>query len=159
MGRKKDLKELGQRGPGRKARKQKDPALPYTLKEAVKTDSVKKNAGGHIIQRSKKRGMKRAAQKLLKERREKRHLVKKAREEKDSDDKVEQEVDIKREFSDENKAWFQPVKKKRKTDSDESQSSKKLSRNLLNSDGSSDTDEGEIHVRIGQTSLMFRCRD
>ena len=101
MGRKKDLKELGQRGPGRKARKQKDPPLPGSSKVKVKTDPVKKYVGGHIIQRARKRGMKRAAQQLLKERRGKRQSVKKAREEKESDDDAEQEVGTKLSDADE----------------------------------------------------------
>ena len=70
MGRKKDLKELGQRGPGRKAKKQKDPPL------------------------------------------------------------------------------LEPVKKRR-MDVSELQRCKKLKRGLLNSDGDSGADEGEMCVRLG----------
>lgn len=57
MGRVKDFKELGKKGPGRKARKQGDPSMPAAVKN-LKTGSVgkiKKKLGGRIRQRTKKR--------------------------------------------------------------------------------------------------------
>ena len=55
MGRVKDFKQLGKKGPGRKARKQGDPSIPAALREDKKTDKVKKKLGGRIRQRTKKR--------------------------------------------------------------------------------------------------------
>ncbi|XP_019854304.1 PREDICTED: probable 28S rRNA (cytosine(4447)-C(5))-methyltransferase [Amphimedon queenslandica] len=55
MGRVKDFKLLGKKGPGRKARKQGDPTIPAALREDKKIDKVKKKLGGRIRQRTKKR--------------------------------------------------------------------------------------------------------
>ncbi len=74
MGRKKDLNELGKRGPGRKSKKQKPPQLPAHLKE--KEDAahlgVKKKLGGRIKQRAKKRAFKVAMKAVESEKKERR---------------------------------------------------------------------------------------
>ena len=64
MGRKKDLKELRQRGPRRpRVGKQGDPELPAKLRKededgAQKEQSSKKVGGGHVRQRARKRARK-----------------------------------------------------------------------------------------------------
>ena len=71
MGRKKDLKELGKRGPGRKAKKQpQPPVLPGTEKEE-RLLKVKKGVGGRIKQRARRRVTKLAAMALEREQRRK----------------------------------------------------------------------------------------
>ncbi len=70
MGRKKDWKELGTRGPGRKARKQQAPVLPPHLKEEEPALGVKR-VGGRIKQRGKKRALKEAVRAMEAERKKK----------------------------------------------------------------------------------------
>jgi ribosomal RNA methyltransferase Nop2 len=67
MGRVKDFKELGKKGPGRKSRKQKDPVVPVELmKEDTKHNGkVSKKMGGRIRQRVNKRILKESAKTLL----------------------------------------------------------------------------------------------
>lgn len=148
MGRKKDLKELRQRGPGRKARKQKDPQLPASLSQEVEADKAKKKVGGHVSQRARKKAMKKTAQQLLKERKERRKSVTKARCEDGGTGDTEQEVDMEQGFSDRNKTWLKPTTRKRKMDAKEVEKGKRVKHGLLEgSDGSSDVDEGgEMHL-------------
>lgn len=116
MGRKKDLNELGKRGPGRKAKKQQPPELPVRLKEG---DSIGiKKLGGRIRQRSKRRAIKLAAKVLLAE--QKRKGKKKLSKAVDVE-KMQIESSIQEEssesleglqppvFSDENRSWLKPV--------------------------------------------------
>ena len=67
MGRKNWKEFVSQKGPGRKARKQKDPELPLKLQEQEKEiQKVKKGTlGSRAKQRSKKRVLKEAAAKAL----------------------------------------------------------------------------------------------
>lgn len=66
MGRVKDLKELGKRGPGRKAKKQPDPEVPVQRSSDALHGRVKKRTGGRIMQRGRKRIAKVAVQQMLK---------------------------------------------------------------------------------------------
>lgn len=67
MGRKNWKEFVDQKGPGRKARKQKDPVLPLKLQEQDKEiQKVSKGAlGSRAKQRSKKRSLKAGAAKVL----------------------------------------------------------------------------------------------
>lgn len=58
MGRVKDFKELGRKGPGRKARKQSPPSLKHVQGKVERTSEVAKVLGGRIKQRSRKRLLK-----------------------------------------------------------------------------------------------------
>ena len=72
MGRKKDLKELGKRGPGRKAKKQPAPEILAHLKPDAESGlKVKKSLGGRIKQRARKRAVKLAAKAIEMEQKKK----------------------------------------------------------------------------------------
>ena len=65
MGRVKDFKQLGNKGPGRKSRKQSEPDIPSILKDFTeksnKDGSRVTKLGGRIRQRTKKRLLKKVA--------------------------------------------------------------------------------------------------
>ena len=119
MGRKKDLNELGKRGPGRKAKKQQPPELPVRLKEK---DSIGiKKLGGRIRQRSKRRAVKLAAKVMQAE--QKRNGKKKLFKATDVEEmRIESSKQEERPespedlqplvFSDENLSWLRPVDNK-----------------------------------------------
>ncbi len=69
MGRVKDFKELGKKGPGRRAKKQGNPELEGAFKVLANVDEgkvLKKKPGGRIKQRTRKRELKKAATDLIK---------------------------------------------------------------------------------------------
>lgn len=68
MGRKKDWKELGKRGPGRKARKQQPPELPAHLREKDEAPLGVKKLGGRIKQRARRRAVREAVKAMETER-------------------------------------------------------------------------------------------
>lgn len=64
MGRVKDFKELGKKGPGRKSRKQGEPDVPPALRgltEKSSLDGKVTKLGGRIKQRAKKRLLRKVA--------------------------------------------------------------------------------------------------
>lgn len=77
MGRVKDFKDLGKKGPGRKSKKQGDPGLEGAYKSFTekKDGKVKKKTGGHIKQRLKKREMKKMANEVVKTRKKKKNIL------------------------------------------------------------------------------------
>ena len=118
MGRKKDLSELGKRGPGRKAKKQQPPELPARVKERASL-GVKK-LGGRSRLRSKRRAAKLAAKVVQVVQEEQRRRGKKlpkvadleevqierSKQEKRPEDPEDLQPPI---FSDENFSWLKPV--------------------------------------------------
>lgn len=123
MGRKKDVKELSKRGPGRKAKKQHPPELPVGLKGAEASVRTTKAVGGRIRQRARKRAAIAAMRvfeaeekRQTKGRRKKTALSAQPCEAGESDDKTAAAVKRKSAktrrpqlFSDDNQDWLKPV--------------------------------------------------
>lgn len=105
MGRQKDWKAEGaikKRGPGRKVRKQKPPSVALAV--CGEPNGAKRNLGGRIRQRARRRVAKAAARALLMERRRKRRERR----------REEEEVEAPPGFSDENQVWLKPAEGQRR---------------------------------------------
>ena len=123
MGRKKDVKELSKRGPGRKAKKQRPPELPVDLKGAEASVKTTKTIGGRIRQRARKRVAKAAMRafeaeqkRQAKGRKKKTALSAQPSEAIESDGKTGAAAKRKSAktrrpqlFSDDNQSWLKPV--------------------------------------------------
>ena len=115
MGRKKDFRELGKRGPGRRrVGKQGDPELPAALKREQDGAGriAKKKVGGHIRQRARKHAEKAAILAALKQRRRRKRRKQEGVEQDEGGeshlDAPEMEISIEK---DSNLSWLKPVEK------------------------------------------------
>ena len=131
MGRVKDFKELGKRGPGRKSKKQSDPGLEGVFEKTVEVvGKIKKKTGGRIKQRIRKRVLKKVANEVVKGKKE-RKRKKNDSETVDEDEQMEmmeflpedlnnvdkeesEEGVVSSGFTDDNQTWLKPKKEKKK---------------------------------------------
>lgn len=121
MGRKKDVKELSKRGPGRKAKKQQPPELPVGLKGAEASLKTTKVTGGRIKQRVRRRAAKAAMRAFeIEQKQQARSKRKKMALSARPDESINSKVGVavKRNsaksrrpqlFSDDNQSWLKPV--------------------------------------------------
>ena len=155
MGRVKDFKDLGRKGPGRKSRKQPDPDIPAVLRQAQEKSSgkVTKKVGGHVRQRAKRRIVNIAREKATKKSKE---IEKQSHEDVEGEEEAMdipefleedlQDIGSVEPFTDDNQSWLKPVieKKKTKKKEVEKKAKKQAVLNLLGgSDGGSSDDEGK----------------
>ncbi|KAF6209245.1 hypothetical protein GE061_014990, partial [Apolygus lucorum] len=146
--------EKQKKGPGRKAKKQKDPTFAFKLDEGV----TKK-----LSHRQKQRALKRAVKKsdILSKKQDKKSsqlvtikgkLKAKYDSESENDEKLEVDEDVSDEgvetkpFSDENNSWLKP-KQKQKTDQSEEEDSEEEGEgedDLEDEEGESDVDDEEV---------------
>ena len=118
MGRKKDLKQLGQRGPGRRrVGKQGVPELPAVLRQECNENGggkvPKKSVGGHIRQRARKRAEKVAILTALKQKRKEQRGVELRGGEGSHLDPLSETDGNPFSGSDSHLSWLKPVKKRR----------------------------------------------
>lgn len=154
MGRVKDFKDLGRKGPGRKSRKQQDPEIPVALRQTQEKGSgkVTKKVGGHVRQRTKRRIVKtvrdKAAKKSKEIEKQSHEDIKGEEEAMDIPEFLEEDLQDNpvEAFTDDNQTWLKPVIEKKKTKIKEGnkKTKKQTALNLLGgSDGGSSDDEGK----------------
>ncbi len=133
MGRVKDFKELGKKGPGRKGRKQGDPGLEGVFEKIAEPSEGKitKKTGGRIKQRIRQRELKKVANEMVKGKgkKDKTRKIKKTEGDNETiDDEDQMEAmeflpdDMLDEggivgFTDDNQKWLKPKKEKKQKSS------------------------------------------